>query len=184
MTAAVVEGVGMEYRCATRLPLRTPCRLVQIRRCMMESAVAILRKGIERWNAHDRDGFLKLYDEQMVFVDEPTGQKLVGREEFGKGFFDLYLEAYPDMELKDVIVFGEGPLVCMYGRFVGTHTGTFHTPELELPPTQKLIDSPFAFIAEVRDEKVTSAQIFYDRLVALEQEGIIKVEQLAQLAAV
>jgi predicted ester cyclase len=148
---------------------------------MMESAVAILRKGIERWNAHDRDGFLKLYDEKVVFVDEPTGQQLVGRAEFGKGFFDVYFEAYPDMELKDVIVFGEGGLVCMYGLFVGTHTGIFHFPELELPPTEKVIKSPFAFIAEVKDEKVISARIFYDRMVALEQEGIVKVEQLSQL---
>lgn len=150
----------------------------------MESAVAILRKGVERWNSHDRDGFLKLYDEKVVFVDEPTGHQLIGREEFGKGFFDLYFEAYPDMELKDVVVFGEGKLVCMYGLFVGTHTGTFHSPEMERPPTQKVIESPFAFIAEVRDEKVADARIFYDRMVALEQEGIIKVEQLAQLATV
>lgn len=147
----------------------------------MESGIAILRKGIERWNAHDRDGFLKLYDEKIVFVDEPTGHQLVGREEFGKGFFDLYFEAYPDMALKDVVVFGEDEQVCMWGRFVGTHKGTFHSPEMELPPTRKPIDSPFAFIAEVKDEKVVTARIFYDRMVALEQEGIIKVEQLAQL---
>src|SRR5512146_436512 len=150
----------------------------------MESAVAILREGVERWNAHDRDGFLKLYDEKVVFVDGPTGHQLIGREQFGTGFFDLYFEAYPDMELKDVVVFGEGELVCMYGLFVGTHMGTFHFPEMELPPTQKVIESPFAFIAEVRDEKVAYARIFYDRMVALEQEGIIKVEQLAQLATV
>lgn len=145
----------------------------------MESAVVVLRKGIERWNAHDRDGFLELYDEKVVFVDEPTGQRLVGREEFGKGFFDLYFHAYPDMELRDVIVFGEGELVCMYGRFVGTHQGTFHFPELDLPATDKAIDSPFAFIAEVRNGKVAQAQIFYDRMVALEQEGVVRLAQLA-----
>ena len=150
----------------------------------MEDAISILRKGIDCWNEHDREGFLKLYDEKVSFVDEPTGTELTGREDFGKGFFDLYFDAYPDMQLKDVILFADGALVCMQARFVGTHTGTFRYPEMELPPTGKTIDSPFAFIAEVKDAKVVTARIFYDRLTSLEQQGIVTVEQLAQLATV
>jgi len=45
----------------------------------------IIRTGIERWNAHDRDGFLALYDDSVVLLDQPTGEQLTGREEFGKG---------------------------------------------------------------------------------------------------
>lgn len=149
----------------------------------MEDAKTILRKGIERWNAHDREGFLALYDEAMSFVDEPTGHQVVGREEFGKGFYDLWTDAYPDNELKDTLVFAEGELVCFQGRFVGTHTGIFHGP-VEMPPTGKEIDGPFVFIAEVREGKVKSARMFYDRLRILEEEGILTVEQLAALLPV
>ena len=74
-------------------------------------AKAIIRKGIELWNAHDRDGFLALYDDSVVLLDQPTGEQLIGREEFGRGFYDLWTDAYPDNELKDPVVFGEGELV-------------------------------------------------------------------------
>ena len=151
----------------------------------MEDAKTLIRKGIERWNAHDRDGFLALYDEAIRFVDQATGQRFVGREEFGKGFFDLWMDAYPDNVLKDPLVFAEGELVCFRGRFVGTNTGSFHGPGMEMPPTGKPIDAPFVFIAEVRDGKVKGAWHYYDRLLAFEQEGIVSLDQLlaAQLTA-
>lgn len=146
-------------------------------------AKTIIRTGIERWNAHDREGFLDFYDEGIVFVDQATGHELVGREEFGKGFYDLWVDAYPDNELKDPIVFAEGDLVCMQARFVGTNTGVFHGPKMEMPPTNKPLDAPFVFIAEVRDDKVKRAWHYYDRLLAFEQEGVLTVEKLfAQLA--
>ncbi len=141
-------------------------------------AKTVLLQGIERWNAHDREGFLALYDEEIRFVDQPTGRELVGREQFGAGFYDLWTDAYPDNQLKDVEVFGERDLVCLRARFVGTNTGIFHAPGMEMPPTDKAIDGPFAFIAEVRDGKVKKAWHYYDRLIALEQEGVLTVEKL------
>lgn len=79
-------------------------------------------------------------------------------------------------------MFGEGRYVCLQARFVGTHTGTMHGPEFEVPPTGKRIEAPFAFIVEIRDGKVTRAWHYYDRLLAFEQEEILTVEKLfAQL---
>jgi ketosteroid isomerase-like protein len=127
-------------------------------------AETIIRKGIELWNAHDRDGFLALYGDSVVFLDQPSGQQLTGREEVGKGFYDLWTDAYPDNELKDSVVFGDGELVCFQGRFVGTHTGILHGPAMEIPPTGRPVDGPFVFIAEVRDGNVTRAWNYYDRL--------------------
>jgi predicted ester cyclase len=141
-------------------------------------AKTIALKAIERWNAHDREGFLALYDEAVGFIDEPTGHEVVGREELGKALYDLWMDAYPDNELKDPVLIAEGDLVCFQGRFVGTNTGTFHGPGMEMPPTGKRVDAPFVFISEVRDGKVTRARHFYDRLLALEQEGILTAEDL------
>ena len=143
----------------------------------------VLRRGAERWNAHDREGFLALYDEAISFVDEPTGHELHGREELGRGFYDLWTEAYPDNQLKDVSIFAEGDLVCFRARFAGTNTGLLRGPELEMQPTGKPIDASFVFVAEVREGKVRRAWHYYDRLLAFEQEGVLTVEKLfAQLA--
>ena len=127
-------------------------------------AKTMIRNGLELWNAHDRDGFLALYDDSVVFLDQPTGQQLTGREEVGQSFYDLWTDAYPDNELKDPVVFGEGELVCFQGRFAGTHTGILHGPSMEIRPTGRPVDGPFVFIAEVHDGKVMRAWNYYDRL--------------------
>lgn len=142
----------------------------------------VLWKGIERWNAHDRAGFLELYDEKAIFIDESIGAEIVGREECGRGWYDPVVGAYPDVAIKDPIVFGEGELACLQGLFVGTHTGVFRGPEIEMQPTGKHVEIPFVLIAEVKDGKVKRARLYSDRLRMLEQEGIFKVGQLAQLA--
>lgn len=150
----------------------------------MEDAKSIIEKGIEVWNAHDREGFLSLYDEKIVFVNEAEGLTLHGCEELGKGFFDLWTDAYPDNELKVTRLIGEGELVCFEGRFIGTNTGIFHGPAMEMPPTGKQIDAPFVFVAEVQGGKVKTARHYYDRLLALEQEGVISLKDLAAQFAV
>ncbi|HSC49684.1 MAG TPA: ester cyclase [Gaiellaceae bacterium] len=152
----------------------------------MEDAKTILRKGIDCWNAHDREGFLALFDDAVTYFDQPTGKEFVGREALGERFYDLWTVAYPDNTLKDPIVFGERELVCFQGHFVGTHTGIFRRPEmeLELPPTGKLVDAPFVFIAEIRDDKVVRAWHYYDRLLALEQEEVFDLDKLFEVLPV
>ncbi len=147
----------------------------------MEDVKEIIRAGIERWNAHDREGFLDLFDDEVAFVNEPTGEELKGREEFGKGFYDMQTEAYPDTELKDLLILAEGNTVFMTGSFTGTHTGVMHAPIGDLPPTGKHVKSPFAFVAEVHDSKVKRARMFYDRLLTLEQEGVVTPDVLIHL---
>jgi steroid delta-isomerase-like uncharacterized protein len=141
-------------------------------------AKTIIRKGIELWNAHDRDGYLALLDDSVVFLDQSTGEQLTGREEVGMGFYDVLTDAYPDREVKDPVVFGEGELACVQARSVGTHTGILRGPAGEIPPTGKPFDVPSAFIAEVRDGKVTRAWQYYDRLLVLEQWGIVSLDKL------
>lgn len=141
-------------------------------------AKTTIRKGVELWNANDRDGFLALFDNSAVFLDPTTGQQLSGREELRTGWYDAVMDGSPDREIKDAVVFGEGELVCLQGRLVGTHTGTWHGPAGDLPPTGKRIDLPFVQIFEVRDGKVTRSWQYGDRLLMLEQEGIVSLEKL------
>lgn len=146
----------------------------------MADAKKILLEGIERWNAHDREGVLALYDEDVIFVDEPTGRQLSGREQLGKGFYDLWTDAYPDNVIKEARVVADGDVVCLEAHFVGTNTGPFHVPDFELPATGKSIDAPFVLVNEIRDGKIKMVRHYYDRLLAFEQEGMITVEALVE----
>ena len=40
------------------------------------------------------------------------------------------------------------------------------------------VDTPFVYVAEVRDGKATRAWHYYDRLIAREQEGIVSLDTL------
>ncbi|HET8977556.1 MAG TPA: nuclear transport factor 2 family protein [Solirubrobacteraceae bacterium] len=137
-----------------------------------------VRRGVELWNARDREVFLALFDESVIWLDEASGQQLTGRDELGMGWYDAVMASYPDREVTDAVVFGEGELVCLQGRLVGTHTGSWHGPAGEIPPTGKRIDAPFAQVYEVRDGKVTRVWNYGDRLLMLEQEGIVSLEKL------
>ncbi len=130
------------------------------------------------WNTQDRDGFLALFDDSAVMLVPATGDQLTGLEEVSTGWYDSMMEGYPDREVKDAVVFGEGELVCLQGRIVGTHTGTEHTPRGDIPPTGKQIDAPFVQVYEVRDGKVTRLWQYYDRLLMLEQLGLVSLEKL------
>ena len=48
-----------------------------------------------------------------------------------------------------------------------------------MPPTGKSIDGPYVWLAEVRDGKIKSARIYYDRLLTLEQEGVVSLKEFA-----
>ncbi len=141
-------------------------------------AKSTIRKGVELWNAHDRDGFLALLDDSVVYLDPATGEQFTGREQVAAGWYDPMMGGYPDREVRDPVVFGEGELVCLQGRLVGTHTGTVQTPAGEMPATGRRIDSPFVQVFEVRDGKVTRIWAYGDRLLMLEQEGLVSLDKL------
>ncbi len=141
-------------------------------------AKSTIRRGVELWNARDRDGFLALFDDSAVFIDPTTGTQFTGPEEIRTGWYDPVMDGYPDREVKDAVVFGEGELVCLQGRLTGTHTGIVHGPAGDVPPTGKRIDTPFAQVYEVRDGRVTRVWQYGDRLLMLEQEGIVSLDKL------
>ena len=137
-------------------------------------AKTTIRKGVELWNAQDRDGFLALFDDSAVFIDPTTGTQFTGPEEIRTGWYDPVMDGYPDREVKDAVVFGEGELVCLQGRLAGTHTGTAR----DMPPTGRRFDTPFVTVFEVRDGKVTRLWQYGDRLLMLEQLGLVSLDKL------
>ena len=92
------------------------------------------------------------------------GSDLTGREELARAFRRSGGGLSDTRDQADVQFFTDGTWICFEGRFTGPHTGIFHGHDIEMPPTGKSIDSPYVWVAEVRDGKITSARIYYDRL--------------------
>ena len=72
----------------------------------MTDTKTVLERGIELWNAHDREGWAGLFDERAE-LEAPGGLRLSGRAG-AEQFYDAWNEAFPDNAIVDQLVFGAG----------------------------------------------------------------------------
>ncbi|HEX8770486.1 MAG TPA: ester cyclase [Acidimicrobiales bacterium] len=137
----------------------------------MSDTRSILQRGIELWNAHDRDGWVGLFDEEAD-LEAPGGIQARGRSG-AELFYDTWNEAFPDNSITDAVVFGAGEQGAEEARFTGTHTGVLHTPNGDIPPTGRNVASRFAAVCRVQDDKVTSFHMYFDVAEVLAQLGLM-----------
>ena len=131
----------------------------------------VMERGIELWNAHDREGWVGLFDETAA-LQAPGGMQVSGRSG-AELFYDTWNEAFPDNSIDGSVVFDAGEQGAEEARFTGTHSGTLHTPNGDIPPTGKAVVSQFAAIVRVRDGKVTSFHMYFDVAEVLVQLGLM-----------
>lgn len=136
----------------------------------MGDAKSVIERGIEVWNGHDRDGWMALGDEH-VEIEGPGGLRLSGTAGWGE-FYDTWNEAFPDNRA-EATAFGMGDRAAEEGRFIGTHTGTLHAPEGDVPPTGKKVNAPYSAIYRVASDKITSVHLYYDQVDLLTQLGLM-----------
>jgi steroid delta-isomerase-like uncharacterized protein len=89
-------------------------------------------------------------------------------DQFSRPFF----EALPDATLNPASWIETDDTVVVEGSFRGTMTGTLHSPAGDIPPTGKSLDLNFVDIFRVKDGKVVSHHVYFDRLDFAEQLGL------------
>ena len=139
----------------------------------MGDAKRVLEQAIETWNAGDREGWAALYDEDVEW-EAPGGARISGLADLKVKYFDALLEAAPDrLSVVDSLL-AEGDLVAEEGRYTGTHTGTWRSPNgVEIPATGKSLDFAFSAIFRVENGKIASIRIYYDQVEVLTQLGLM-----------
>src|SRR5262245_41603279 len=117
----------------------------------MNDAKRVLEQAIELWNTGDREGWAALYQPDVVY-EAPGGARISGLEDLKVKYFDALLEAAPDRSSVVDELIAEGDLVVEEGRYVGTHTGTWRSPDgVEVPATGKSLDFAFSATFRVRN---------------------------------
>ncbi|MDP8907518.1 MAG: ester cyclase [Chloroflexota bacterium] len=137
----------------------------------MSDTKTVLERGIELWNAHDREGWVGLFDERAE-LEAPGGLRLSGRAG-AEQFYDAWNEAFPDNAIKDQLVFGAGSQGVEEAKFGGTHTGVLRSPAGEIPPTGKTVVSRYAAVSRVEDGKIVSFHMYFDLADVLGQLGLM-----------
>jgi steroid delta-isomerase-like uncharacterized protein len=136
----------------------------------VSEAARVVEQLLERWNAHDREGFQALAAEDLE-LEMPGSPPQYGSAAFGQ-FFDVFTEAFPDQRV-DSKIFGADDWAVEEATFLGTHTGTLRTPAGDIPPTGKRVALTYAAIYHVRDGKVVSNHCYWDSMAMLSQLGLV-----------
>ena len=66
-----------------------------------------------------------------------------------------------------------GDVAAEEGTFTGTHQGVLHSPAGDIPPTGRPVALDYIQVLRYRDGKHVSFNLMFDRLLMLEQLGLI-----------
>lgn len=137
----------------------------------MGEATAVIQRLLELWNAHDKEGTVSLFD-GGVELEGPGGVRLQGRDGW-RQFYDLWTDAFPDNQVREMVVRGGGDLATQEGHFTGTHTGTLHAPQGDISPTGRKVDIRYVGVQTVSGGLITSFHLYFDQAEMLTQLGLM-----------
>jgi steroid delta-isomerase-like uncharacterized protein len=138
---------------------------------MTMTAREAFERGTDTFNAHDIDGFAEVLADDVVF-QAPGGMRGEGKQGCVE-FYNSWLSSFPDghVEVDHVHVIDD--LAVEEGTFSGTHNGTLHTPTGDIPATGRAVSLDYIQVLRFRDGKHVSFNLMFDRLLMLEQLGLI-----------
>jgi steroid delta-isomerase-like uncharacterized protein len=128
-------------------------------------------RGTDTFNAHDIDGFAEVLADNVVFK-APGGMQGEGKEACA-AFFGGWFAAFPDAHVEVHDVHFVDDIAVEEGTFTGTHEGVLHAPTGDIPPTGKSVEVGYIQVLRFRDGKHASFHLMFDRLLMLEQLGLI-----------
>jgi ketosteroid isomerase-like protein len=135
-------------------------------------------RGTDTFNAHDIDGFAAVLADDVAF-QAPGGLAGRGRPQCLE-FYGGWLSAFPDghVEVHDVYFIDD--LAVEVGTFSGTQNGVLNSPTGEIPPTGRSVSVDYVQVLRFRDGKHASFNLLFDRLLMLEQLGLVPAPAAAR----
>ena len=136
-------------------------------------------KGTYAFNTHDIDGFAAVLADDVVF-EAPGGLRGEGKAACTE-FFSSWFVAFPDahVEVHSVHIFDD--VAVEEGTFTGTHNGVLRGPMGDVPPTCRRVRLGYIQVLRFRDGKHASFHLMFDRLLMLEQLGLIPTREVTEL---
>jgi steroid delta-isomerase-like uncharacterized protein len=137
----------------------------------------IVRTIFDKINSHD----LKEIDKYLAedFRSEASGVSNPMNKEQDRMYLRRYADAFPDLhyDLKDVIAQGDRVAVTWVAK--GTHKAPLTMPNGDsIPATQKKATVSGSSFYEMRNNKISRQQIYWDPVDLLTQLGVIKMQDL------
>lgn len=88
-------------------------------------------------------------------------------------FYGSWFDAFPDAHVEVHGIHIIDDLAVEEGTFTGTHKGVLHGPMGDIPPTGRPVRVGYIQVLRFRNGKHVSFNLMFDRLLMLEQLGLI-----------
>ena len=88
-------------------------------------------------------------------------------------FFGSWFTAFPDTHVDVQAVHIMDDVAVEEGTFTGTHNGVLSSPMGDVPPTGRFVKVDYIQVLRFRDGKHLSFNLMFDRLMMLEQLGLV-----------
>ena len=100
---------------------------------------------------------------------------VAGTQDWGPcvAFYGSWFDAFPDAHVEVHGVHIIDQLVVEEGTFTGSHNGVLHGPMGDVPPTGRSVRLDYIQVLHFRNGKHVSFNLMFDRLLMLEQLGLI-----------
>jgi steroid delta-isomerase-like uncharacterized protein len=110
--------------------------------------------GIKAWDTHDSAAFAALFADKFTLTADNVPEPMKTMEAL-RSYSEAWFTAFPDMHVKvtNRIVTEDG--VGAEIEFSGTNTGPMVMGGMEMPPTNKKVNSNATYFAKVRNGKIT-----------------------------
>jgi ketosteroid isomerase-like protein len=132
---------------------------------------AAFEQGTQTFNAHDIDGFTGVLADDVTY-QAPGGIQGQGKEACAQ-FFASWFTAFPDAHVQVHALHISGDVAVEEGTFTGTQHGVLHTPAGDIPPTGRPVTVGYIQLLRFRDGQHVSFNLLFDRLLMLEQLGLV-----------
>jgi steroid delta-isomerase-like uncharacterized protein len=124
----------------------------------------------------DWDVVFRLHSEDHLRYDTNRAEPMKGLEPY-REYVVGFVEAFPDLHIEVVRVFGQGDLVCDEHITSGTHTGPMKSSDGKMiPPSGKEFSVRNCHIYKIKAGKVVETWRYLDQLVFLSQLDLIPKE--------
>ena len=143
---------------------------------MTMTAREAFQKGTDTFNAHDIDGFADVLADDVVF-EAPGGMRGEGKTACVE-FYGSWFTAFPDARVEVHRLHVIDDVAVEERTFTGTHDGVLRSPMGDVPPTGRSVRVDYIQVLRFRDGKHSSFNLMFDRLLMLEQLGLIPAPAL------
>lgn len=128
----------------------------------------VVNAMIAALNAHDVDGMLDCYADDMEWYDIPLEQPVRGKAAVGAFLREMFV-VFPDLRYVPEQIVCEDDHVVVQFRMLGTHRATYNG----LPATGKAVEILSVSVITLRDGLIISDHCYFDNAMILRQMGLM-----------